>query len=46
MEIKAEVRQFFDVDVDALAISIFEGEKPDHGLLKEIDERIKLLGNK
>jgi leucyl aminopeptidase len=39
MEINAEIRKFFDVDVDALVIAIFEGEKADQGLLKELDER-------
>jgi leucyl aminopeptidase len=39
MEITGEVRKFFEVDVDALVISIFEGEKADHGLLKELDDR-------
>jgi len=38
MEIKPEVRKFSDVDVDALVVSIFEGERPDQGVLKELDE--------
>jgi leucyl aminopeptidase len=39
MEIKAEVRKFFDVDIEALVVPIFEGEKPDQGFLKELDDR-------
>ena len=38
MEIKPELSKFQDVEADALAIPIFEGEKPDQGLLKELDE--------
>ena len=45
MEIKAEFREFYDIDVEALVIAIFEGEKTDQGFLKELDERSgKLLG--
>ena len=45
MEIKAEVREFYDIDVEALVVAIFEGEKTDQGFLKELDERsVQLLG--
>ena len=45
MEIKAEVREFYDIDVEALVVAIFEGEKTDQGFLKELDERSgQLLG--
>jgi leucyl aminopeptidase len=39
MEIRAEVGKFFDVDVDALVIAVFDGEKADQGVLKDLDER-------
>ena len=38
MEIKTELSRFQDVESDALAVMIFEGEKPDQGLLKELDD--------
>lgn len=39
MEVKAEFEKFYDVETDALVITIYEGEKADDGALKEIDER-------
>ncbi|MGA9769531.1 MAG: leucyl aminopeptidase [Blastocatellia bacterium] len=39
MEVKAEFEKFYDVDTDALVITIYEGERADDGALKEIDER-------
>jgi leucyl aminopeptidase len=38
MEIKTALSRFQDVESDALAVMIFEGEKPDQGLLKELDD--------
>src|ERR1051325_3749974 len=39
MEVRAEFAKFYDVDADALVVTIYEGEKVDDGALKELDER-------
>ena len=39
MEIKADARNYYDIECDALVIGIFEGEKPGEGRLAEIDQR-------
>jgi len=39
MKIRPEKKRFFEVEVDALVTSFFEGEKADDGLLHEIDRR-------
>ena len=39
MEVKAEFEKFYDVETDALVITIYEGERADDGALKELDER-------
>ena len=39
MEVKADSRQFYEIECDALVVGVFEGEKPKKGLLGEIDKR-------
>ncbi len=39
MEVKADSRKFYEIECDALAVSVFEGEKPESGVLAEIDKR-------
>ncbi len=39
MEVKAEFEKFYDVETDALVITIYEGERADEGALKDLDER-------
>ena len=39
MEVRAEFGKFYDVEADALVVTVYEGEKADDGALKEIDER-------
>lgn len=39
MEVKADSRKFYEIECDALAVSVFEGEKPESGLLAELDQR-------
>ncbi|HST23266.1 MAG TPA: leucyl aminopeptidase [Blastocatellia bacterium] len=39
MEVKAEFGKFYDVETDALVITIYEGERASEGALKELDER-------
>ncbi len=39
MEVKADSRKFYEIECDALAVGIFEGEKPESGVLAEIDKR-------
>ena len=39
MEVRAEFGKFYDVQADALVVTIYEGEKADDGALKELDER-------
>ena len=37
MQIESTTGPFQDVDVQALAVAVFKGEKADEGLLKELD---------
>jgi leucyl aminopeptidase len=39
MDVRAEFGKFYDVEADALVVTIYEGEGADEGSLKEIDER-------
>lgn len=39
MEVRAEFAKFYDVEADALVVTIYEGDKADDGALKELDER-------
>ena len=39
MEVRAEFGKFYDVEADALVVTIYEGEKASDGALKELDER-------
>jgi len=39
MEVKADSRQFHEIECDALAVAVFEGEKPEDGSLAEINKR-------
>ena len=39
MEVRADYSKFYEVEADALVVTIYEGEKADEGALKELDER-------
>ena len=39
MEVRAEFAKFYDVEADALVVTVYQGEKADEGALKELDER-------
>lgn len=39
MEVRAEFGKFYDVEADALVVTVYEGERADEGTLKELDER-------
>ena len=39
MEVRAEFGKFYEIEADALVVTIYEGEKADNGALKELDER-------
>ncbi|HWP42297.1 MAG TPA: leucyl aminopeptidase [Blastocatellia bacterium] len=39
MEVRAEFGKFYEVEADALVVTIYEGERADEGALKELDER-------
>jgi len=39
MEVKADSRQFHEIECDALVVAVFEGEKPEDGALSEINKR-------
>src|ERR1700692_564504 len=39
MEVRAEFAKFYDVEAEALVVTIYEGEKADEGALKELHER-------
>ncbi|MGE0132625.1 MAG: leucyl aminopeptidase [Blastocatellales bacterium] len=39
MEVKADSRQFYEIECDALVVAFFEGEKPEEGALAEINNR-------
>jgi leucyl aminopeptidase len=38
MEVRAEFEKFYDVEADALVVTIYEGERADEGALKELDD--------
>jgi leucyl aminopeptidase len=40
MEVKADVRKFYEIECDALVVGIYEGEKPVEGTLADLDKRI------
>ncbi len=39
MEVKADLRKFYEIECDALVVGVFEDEKPGEGALAEIDKR-------
>jgi leucyl aminopeptidase len=39
MEIKAILGNLYEIECDALVVGMFEGEKPEEGLLAELDKR-------
>ncbi|HEY6402834.1 MAG TPA: M17 family peptidase N-terminal domain-containing protein, partial [Blastocatellia bacterium] len=39
MEIKIDSREFHEIECDALVVAVFEGEKPEDGVLGELDRR-------
>jgi leucyl aminopeptidase len=39
MEIKAILGNVYEIECDALVVGVFEGEKPEEGLLAELDKR-------
>ncbi|HKY03868.1 MAG TPA: leucyl aminopeptidase [Blastocatellia bacterium] len=39
MEVRADSGMFYDVEADALVVTIYEGDKADEGVLRELDER-------
>jgi leucyl aminopeptidase len=39
MEVRADSGKFYEVEADALVVTVYEGEQADGGALKEIDER-------
>src|SRR5262249_10991380 len=39
MEVKADYAKFYEVETDALVVTIYEGETASEGALKELDER-------
>ena len=39
MEIKASSQSYFDIECDALAVAVYEGEKASEGWLAELDKR-------
>ncbi len=39
MEVKADSRRFYEIECDALVAGVYEGEKPEAGVLAEIDKR-------
>jgi leucyl aminopeptidase len=41
MEVKTDSRQFYEIECDALVVSVFEGEKAEEGALAEINQRTK-----
>lgn len=38
MEVRAEFEKFYEVEADALIVTIYEGERADEGVLKELDD--------
>src|SRR5215510_2629379 len=41
MEVKADSRQYHEIECDALVVAVFEGEKPEDGALADINKRSK-----
>jgi len=39
MEVRAAYEKFYDIEADALVVTVYEGEKSDDAALKELDER-------
>src|SRR6185503_17670453 len=39
MEVRAAYEKFYDIEADALVVTVYEGEKSDDVTLKELDER-------
>ena len=39
MEVRADSGKFYEVEADALVVTVYQGEKADEGALKELDER-------
>jgi leucyl aminopeptidase len=39
MKVRADFGKFYEVEADALVVSVYEGERPDGGILKELNER-------
>ena len=39
MEVRAAYEKFYDIEADALVVTVYEGEKSDDVALKELDER-------
>jgi leucyl aminopeptidase len=39
MEVKIDTRQFYEIECDALVTALFEGQKPEEGVLAELDKR-------
>lgn len=39
MEIKASSRHYYEIECDALAVAVYEGEKPSEGWLGELNQR-------
>ena len=40
MEVKADARKFYEIECDALAVGVYEGESFKEGTLAELDKRI------
>ncbi|MDQ3010203.1 MAG: leucyl aminopeptidase, partial [Acidobacteriota bacterium] len=40
MEVKADARKFYEIECDALAVGVYEGESHKEGTLAELDKRI------
>jgi leucyl aminopeptidase len=39
MEVRAAYEKFYDIEADALVVTVYEGEKSDDAALKDLDER-------
>jgi leucyl aminopeptidase len=39
MDVRAEYQSFYEVEADALVVTVYEGEKANEGALKELDDR-------
>jgi leucyl aminopeptidase len=40
MEVKADSRKYYEIECDALVVSVFEGEAHNEGVLADLDKRI------